>query len=194
MSDEPAERKSATRVAGDIVVGRLVAVRLGGDDDQRGGVGLGDAERGERRRAGAVRAGLLRRAAVGVGVEEAALRGGVDDAAGGDAVLDQRDVDGEVAAALHEFLGAVERVDEEEDRARRKAVARLLLLGDDRELPGRPRARPRVMMRVGELVGLGDRRGVGLGADREVVAAVDLEDGGASVERQPADGRDDTAA
>ena len=48
------------------------------------------------------------------------------------------------------------------------------------------------MMRVGELVGLGDRRGVGLGADLEVVAVVDAEDGGAGLEREAADGRDDT--
>ena len=89
----------------------------------------------------AVRAGLFLRAAGGVGVEEPALGGGVDDAAGRDAVLDQRDVDGEVAAALDELLGAVERVDEEEDR-RAEPVGRLLLLGDDGNL-GEGRARGR---------------------------------------------------
>ena len=109
-------------VAGDVVVGRLVAVRLGGDDDEGGRVGRADAERGERAGGRAEGAGLLLRAAGGVGVEEAVLGRGVDDAAGGDAVLDQRDVDGEVAAALDELLGAVERVDEEEDR-RADAVA-----------------------------------------------------------------------
>ena len=48
------------------------------------------------------------------------------------------------------------------------------------------------MMRVGALVGLGDRRGVGLGAHLEVVAVVDLEDRRAGLEREPADGGDDT--
>ena len=47
------------------------------------------------------------------------------------------------------------------------------------------------MMRVGELVRLGDRRGVGLRPHLEVVAVVDLEDRRAGLEREPADGRDD---
>ena len=89
-----------------------------------------------------MRSGLLLRAAGRVGVEEAGPGRGVDDAAGRDAVLDQRDVDGEVAAALDELLGAVERVDEEEDR-RAGAVASPAPLGDDRDLGKAARGRGR---------------------------------------------------
>ena len=69
-------------------------------------------------------------------------------------------------------------------------MARRLLLGDGRDLRegGGEAAGDQ---RVGELVGLGDRRGVGLGADVEVGAAVDLHDRRAGLEREAAEGGDD---
>ena len=66
-----------------------------------------------------------------------------------------------------------------------------LLLGHHRDL-GKGRREAAGDDAVGELVGLGDRRGVGLGADREVVALVDREDRRARLEGEPAHGGDDT--
>ena len=121
------------------------------------------------------------------GVEKAVLGRGIDDAAGGHAVLHIGDVDGEVAAALDEFLGAVQRVDDEEGAGGQRVAGRLFL-GDQRHLreggaqTGRDHG-------IGSKVGLGHRRGVALGADLEVGAVVDLKDARARLQRQAAEKR-----
>jgi hypothetical protein len=93
-------------------------------------------------------------------------------------VAHQRDVDGELAVATDEFLGAVERVYQPEFRPRaadRKGVRGLRFLGQhgDRRRQRRELARENL---VGRAVGAGDRRLVGLVLDA-VGGGVDLEDG-----------------
>ena len=104
--------------------------------------------------------------------EQAAERRRKDDAERRRAVLDERDVDGELVVPIDEFLGAVERVDQPEHPADlRDATGGDLLLGDDRDLR-RERPKAREDERLGPFVGFGDGRGVVLAARREV-AAVD---------------------
>ncbi len=92
------------------------------------------------------------------------------------AALDQRDIDGELAVAADEFLGAVERVDEPEEIRRRtgQAVGLALLLGDDRDA-GRGGGERGEDDRLGALIGKRHRRGIRLAADREI-AGIDLHD------------------
>ena len=91
----------------------------------------------------------------------------IDHAEARAAADDQADVDGIIVAAADEFLGAVERIDEEIGVAmRRDAARRDFLLGDDRH------ARRGVGQRVeddplGRAVADGDRRLVALGLDLE---------------------------
>ncbi len=172
-------------VAGEVVVGGGVPVRLGGDDAQRAVVGGGDADRrGRARRVRIVRAGLLDRDAGCVRVEQAPLGRRVDHAAHRGAVHHQRDVDGEVAAPPHELLGAVERVDDQEGGGR-LGMGRGLLLGHEHRVRER-RAQAGGDDRVGGLVGTGDGAVVVLGPGAEVAAPVDLHDRGAGFEREPA--------
>ncbi len=94
----------------------------------------------------------------------------MDDAEDRDAVLDEADIDGELAVAVDELLGAVERVDEPEEgrRRNRQAVRRRMLLGDDRDVRRR-RGESLEDQRLGMLVGKGHRRGVVLAADGEIL-------------------------
>ena len=49
--------------------------------------------------------------------------GGENDSGGGPGALDERDVDGELAVALQEFLGAIEGIDAEEAVAQQRNMA-----------------------------------------------------------------------
>ena len=139
--------------------------------------------------AGTVRAALLDGFAVRAGVEQPPARRGVDDASGRRAVLDQRDVDGEVPAPLDELLRSIERIDQNE-RVRRQIVARQLFLGDDGDVRER-RPEPFADDLVGGEIGLGDRRRVGLGHHLEIGPGIDLHDPRARLEREGPEGRGD---
>ncbi len=101
----------------------------------------------------------------------------MDDAQQRPAVLDQRDVDGELALALDELLGAVEGVDQPERPAGNLGnVAGVhRLLGDDRILLANFPADRLQDQLFRPLIGLGHRRGVALARNVEV-GGVDLED------------------
>ena len=75
-------------------------------------------------------------------------------------LLDQADVDGVIVAAADEFLGPVERVDQEIGVVmRRDAAGGDFFFGDDRNARRRARQR-REDDQLGRAVGFGDRRGV----------------------------------
>jgi hypothetical protein len=106
--------------------------------------------------------------------KEAPERRGQHGAEHRPAIFDERDVDGELAVAADEFLGAVERIDEPEAAPDLGHVA-----GGDRFLGhhgdvGRQRLQGRDDDGLGALVGLGHRRGVLLAAHGEV-GRIDLE-------------------
>ena len=93
-------------------------------------------------------------------------------------VAHQRDVDGELAVATDEFLGAVERVHQPELEPRaadREGVRGLGFLRQHGDRRRQRRELPREDL-VGRAVGTGDRRLVGLVLDA-VGGGVDLEDG-----------------
>src|SRR5690606_30116322 len=76
------------------------------------------------------------------------------------AVLDERDVDGKLPVALDEFLGAVERIDDEAARVMLPlaVAAGFLFLGDDRRA-GESFRQAGNNDRVGSLVRQGQRTG-----------------------------------
>ena len=89
----------------------------------------------------------------------------------GYAVLDQRDVDGEVVAALDELARAVERIDQERPAVDvRHAAGAHLLLRQHRHRGCDARQRSQ-HDRLGGAVGGGDRRMIGLGLDRQPAGA-----------------------
>ena len=64
------------------------------------------------------------------------------------AIFDQRDVDGELAVALDELAGAVERIDQpERDHARRAAMSRSVDSSDSTGICGVSACRPATMQR-----------------------------------------------
>ena len=98
------------------------------------------------------------------------------------AVFHQGDVDGELAVALDEFLGAVERVHQPETGP---VLAVFIgdaagFLGEHRNLRGQG-LQARLDQVVGGAVGLGDRAVVVLVVHVHVAAIVDFKDGGAGV-------------
>ena len=97
----------------------------------------------------------------------------VDEAQDGCAGLDEGDVDGKIAVALDEFLGAVQRIDEPEAvKIFALGVGDLLvLLGDDGVTGGQvPEAGDDDV--VGGAIGAGEGRFVGLDFDAEVFAVI----------------------
>ena len=97
--------------------------------------------------------------------------GHVDDAQDGDALVNQGDVDGKLAIAFDELLRPVQRVDQPKGLPFRAFLEGDLLpfLAQDRE--GRDREGPRDET-VGRLVGLRQRRVVGLELDAKVHGGV----------------------
>ena len=77
-------------------------------------------------------------------------------------MLDQRDVDGEIAVAADELLGAVERIDQEEAiGSGRHPAGRHALLGHHRHLRRKP-FESGEQHDLGQSVGFGHRRRIGL--------------------------------
>ena len=113
--------------------------------------------------------------AIRAGIEQPPLRRRVNHAANRHAVFHQRDIHREIPPALDELLGAVQRIDEPEQRPDLGRLScRNGLLGHDGH-GGR-----QVLQRLddeglGALIGLGDRRLIILAADREV-GGVHLQD------------------
>ena len=94
--------------------------------------------------------------------EKPRRHGCIDDAHHRHAIANERDVDREVADPLNEFLGAVERIDEEKLAADRgQAAGGHLLLGHDRHVRG-GMAQTLEDDRLGGMIGLRHRRMVGL--------------------------------
>ena len=109
-------------------------------------------------------------------------RGRGDDAEQRHAVGHQRQIDGEFVAAGDEFLGAVERVDQEEAVSIGQLRQMDALLGQRRDVRGQPR-QAFADDAVGGEIGFRHRRSVGLAVDLHGVA-VDGEDGGARPNHQ----------
>ena len=176
---------SASRQADGVVLadalqqggGARVEVRAARGDAQRRG---GRAAGGDAAFAVAVAAeGALPRHAVPDGAADRRL----DHAEDRHAVFDERDVDGELAVALQELAGAVERVDQPEARPAAALFQRdrvCGLLRQHRDLRRQPRQAVDDAAVRGE-VGGGDRAGIGLGAHGEVVAVVHRHDRDAGV-------------
>ena len=61
------------------------------------------------------------------------------DAEGGDAVFDERDIDGEAASLLDEFLGPVERIDQPEAFAHGAWIRQFAFFGDHWNFRGKRR-------------------------------------------------------
>ena len=96
------------------------------------------------------------------------------------AVFDQCDVDGELAIALDELLGAVQRVHQPEAVTHLGRVAGGHgLFGHHRDVRGQ-RRQPGQDHRLGTLVGLGHRRGIGLALHRKI-SGVNRHDHGAGL-------------
>jgi hypothetical protein len=105
----------------------LLRVRAAGDGGEAGGGRIARRDRLEQ----AAVAAAPRAGASFAGIEQV-LVGRVDDAGDGCARLDQGDVDGELAIALDEATGAVERIDQEPAVAKvGHAAGAGFLLGDD---------------------------------------------------------------
>ncbi len=126
---------------------------------------------------------MLRSAVAGMAAIGLVERRQMHDAEHRHAAFDQRDVDGELAVARDELLGAVERIDQPEALRRLggQALGLRLLLGDHRNV-GRQAAQGGQDHRLRRQVGLGHRRLVGLALGGEV-GGIDLEDLGAGVAR-----------
>lgn len=71
---------------------------------------------------------FLNGAAVGKRVEQPLLGGRIYNAAQGNAVFHIGNVHGEIATALHEFLGAIQRIDNQEAACRLAVACRLLFV------------------------------------------------------------------
>ncbi len=81
-----------------------------------------------------------------------------DDAGDRAAVPDDRDVDRELVAAVDEFAGAVERIDQDEGVQAVPAVSPCdAASSDTTAMPGSVRASPSRMIASGRFVGFGDR-------------------------------------
>ena len=91
-------------------------------------------------------------------------RRGIDEPKSGAALLDQGDVDGEIAPLLDELFGAVERIDEEEAAGKRAGRHAASFFRYDLHLGRKPRQRRQ-----------DDRFGVAVGACHRAVVALDLE-------------------
>ena len=90
------------------------------------------------------------------------------------AIVEQGDVDGKFVAAVDEFLGAVERVDQEEAAIECWCRHIGALFGQSGDAGRQPR-QPIGDDAVGRQIGLGDRRAVGLAVHTHP-AAVDRQD------------------
>ncbi len=167
----------------------MVAVRFRRHHHQRRIVGTRHLQRPHRARHVLVKdARLLDRGAIGQGIEQPPLRRGIDHAMRGPPVLDISDVDGEIAPALDELLGAVQGVDDQKGRGR-LGVAVGLFLGDQGHR-GKGRAQAGRDHGVRRLVRRRHGAAVALGADREIGGVVDRHDPVARRQRQAAHFRD----
>ena len=159
----------------DVVIGRLIAVRFRGNDQQSVIVWRADADRfGFADGFFIERTHFLDRVATGVGVEQALFGGRIHDAAHRRAVHDVGDVHGEIAATLYEFLGAVERIDDEES-ADVLVVAVSLFFSHQRNIR-KLSAQTGGDQGIGRFVGLGHGAFVALRFHLEIGAVVDLHD------------------
>jgi len=120
------------RIARQIGLGVCVAVRLAGDDGQRVGGPAGPDRRAFRHPARMIEQAAPGAARQAAG-EDAPVRRTIDKSHHRAAILDPRDIDGIIRAALDEFLGAVQRVDQPEGIRRRlgQPARGGLFLGDD---------------------------------------------------------------
>ena len=170
FSDEPRPSGSTSPMRAMNACGARVPVRAAGGDAQRRGRRRAHAHRHVALR----RRGGMRRAPRAPMPQRASHRR-VHHAEHRHAVLDQGDVDGELAVALDEFAGAVERVDQPVADATAGAFPGHVVARIPPTAPGcraSARARPSTMHAVRGQVGCGQRRVVVLVLDGEV-AVVD---------------------
>ena len=134
------------------------------------------------------RPGLLHRIPIRQGIKQPVLCRGIDHAAQWHAIFHVSDVHGEIAAPLHELLGAIQRVHNQERRSAQR-MARRLLFGDQHQVRiGRAQASRDDLIR--RLIRLGHRAGVAFRLHRKIRPVVNLHDSVARFERQSAENRD----
>ena len=127
-------------------------------------------------------AGFLNRRSIGQGIEQPPLGRGINHPPHRHTIRDIGDVHGEIATALHEFLGAIQRIDNDEI-AGDMTMRRRLFLGHH-DHPGKGGGQTGRNDRVGGLIRLGHRAGIRFRPHREIGGGINLHDPVARFQRQ----------